>query len=113
MSEPTKDSIDKQITATLVRLAKAKIRHGDDNKLQTRASIVAALIWERALGYTQIDPNSGKSKIMPPATWAINLILERMEGKVGPQDEAKRKATPVNEKISILNKELINRLSEE
>jgi len=111
MSDRTENEIAKAITATLVKLAKEKVKDGD-NKLRTRASIVAGLIWERALGYKAIDPHSGKEKYHPPATWAIHLILERMEGKVGPSDDGKSKGTPIGDKISKMRTDTLNRLAE-
>ena len=57
----------------------------EDPKKRTRAERLAELVWERALGYetTSIDEDGKEATIkQPPAQWAINVILDRTEGRV-------------------------------
>lgn len=111
MTTPSKERAAKAITDQLLKLAVEKIKDDEGGKVHARTTILARLIWERALGYAYIN-EQGKKKIVPPATWAINLILERMEGKVGPSDTDKSSGTSVGENVRRLAKEMLNEMTD-
>jgi hypothetical protein len=77
----------------------------------TKAQALAKLVWQYALGFEKEDPdNPGKKTHIPPDWRAIDLLYNRIEGKVNlmPPEETGRSLT---EKISDLGKAKLNSLA--
>jgi hypothetical protein len=93
------------ITNHLRRLANQADTYTDaDGNLVTRAEGLAEQLWKFALGYSDED---GQHK---PATWAIQLIFDRLEGK-NPEPEADDAAMKIQDKIQDVKK--LNKLAEQ
>ena len=79
---------------------------GEDAVMVTKAEAIARYIWKVALGYSEeveIYKDGVKVGIRPehhrPDKWAINMIWDRMEGRVGQAD-----AKAGNDKASLADK---------
>lgn len=87
----------------------------DDGNPLTRAEALALLLWKMSLGYEEVvkDPDGAVRDVKhPPAAWAINLVYDRMEGKVpvSIEDVGAGRLT-VAEKVSEVAKSRINTLA--
>lgn len=84
----------------------------DDGDPVTKAEALAALVWRHALGFEEADPdNPAKVTRHRPATWAVDLLYNRIEGKVPllpPEDSN----GPLPDRISELSKATINAMSD-
>lgn len=92
------------LTKFLREMAQEEVTVGDDGSPETRAKRLAKIVWEHALG-TYPD-------LKKPAQWAIELVYDRMEGRIAqamPLDVNKR---PMSEKIGDIARKTINALSE-
>jgi len=79
----------------------------------TRAQALADLVWRNALGYSEpVDDHNpeGEQIVHRPATWAIQLVYDRIEGKVGPI-EPEKKDRKLASTISQMGKATINSLA--
>lgn len=91
----------------------------DSGEVHSKAEALAKILWDKALGYTKAEMRgSGAERKMedvyhPPEAWAIQLIYERLEGKV-PQSAAEEagKMTAA-ERVTDLARNRINRLTAE
>jgi len=86
--------------------------HDTDGSVdKTRAECLAEFVWNSALGYTKkIVDNSGMmvDRDVPPQTWAVHLIFDRMEGKVGFGDEAVSNAPTMAQRLDKIDTENLN-----
>ncbi len=103
----------KELTKHLRLLAMEAEGLSPDGDTETKAQALARLIWKRALGYTDIRrTEKGTVEVnCPPEVWAIQLVYERLEGKVAntaPEESGKLSAA---ERVSDLSKARINGLS--
>ena len=73
------------ISDELRRMASEPYSIDDDGNPLSRATKLAMVLWELALGNSSII--DGKLKTVAPAAWAIDTILERTEGKVTVVDD--------------------------
>lgn len=81
----------KQLTLHLKQLAKEAHSIHDDGAVITRSEALATLVWSYALGWEEEDPDNKEKKILHrPNRWAIELLWDRLEGKVasGTDDDA-------------------------
>lgn len=88
---------------------------GDEFRCLTRGEVLAELVFRKALGYTEVrkDDEGNETKVVhPPERWALELIFDRLEGRV-PQaiTEADTKLK-VAERVGEINKNRINALTE-
>ncbi len=113
MVTASKKSAEALLTDTLLSLAKEKTEVVENStKRQTKAQALAGLIWKKALGYNEKSTADGKTKYYPPATWAIQIIYDRLEGKAGPPEEKAGKRPKVTKRISDLAKSRANKIAE-
>lgn len=106
---PTLNS--KQLTLHLRELAAEIETIDDEGRTITRGEALARMLWKKALGYTEIG--SDKVEIyVKPASWAIQLIYDRMEGKapIAIPDDKGRLTTAG--KVSELARARINSMSD-
>lgn len=84
----------------------------DGDRTKTKSDCLARYVWDAALGHTLVtlDRNTGerKEKVIPPQTWAINLIFDRIEGKVMPSEESINGKPMLAERVEKLNQEQFN-----
>jgi hypothetical protein len=85
----------------------------DDGSPVTKAAALAKLVWQYALGFEQDinpdHPDKGKARV-PPAVWAIELLYNRIEGKI-PVAVIEDNARSLTEKVSDLAKARVNALA--
>lgn len=84
----------------------------DGDHTKNKSECLARYVWDAALGYVcvTLDKETGerKEKVIPPQTWAINLIFDRIEGKVVPSDDGSRQDTPMATRLEKINKNQFN-----
>jgi hypothetical protein len=82
----------------------------DGGDIITKAAALAALVWKHALGFEEPvnpdKPDEGKVR-NKPATWAIELLYNRIEGKI-PVAVVEDQGKSLTEKVSDLGKAKIN-----
>lgn len=115
--ELTPAGVKRQATITLSKLIK-QIGHekhtiDDEGQVLTKFEALARLVWNRALGYTEEDVETGEKTVHKPDKGFINLVFDRTEGKVptiatgGDKDKAK-----VADRVGEQVRSRINRLAE-
>lgn len=105
----------KQLSNHLRELAAEAETILDDGTCLTKGEVLAELVFKKALGYVEVsldDEGKETKTVFPPERWALELIFDRLEGKV-PQaitdDDTKMK---VADRVSELNKNRLNSLAE-
>lgn len=102
---------NRELTNNLRKLAAQAESTDDDGNIIDKGAKLAELLWKKALGYTELDPKTGKDEFHRPESWAILLIYERLEGKTPvamPDENASHK---VGERVSELAKGRLNALA--
>lgn len=104
----------KLLTDQLKKLAKETHTQGDDGALVTKAEALGVLVWKYALGAIETnvkDPD--KRVVIKPQQWAIQLLYDRIEGRVPMAlDPGIDKITP-SQKIDEMRKKSLNALAED
>lgn len=105
----------KELTAFLRQVASEAETVNDDGDLVTNAEKLARVIWKKALGYVESQNRNGETfeKIHPPTQWAIQLLMERLEGKVANAVEDKEQTVTAADRVGELCVETVNRLTEQ
>ncbi len=92
---------------------------GEDAAMVTKAEAIARYIWKVALGWEETedihDKDGKKIGIKPvrhrPDKWAINMIWDRMEGRVGQADaKAGSDKASLAEKVSEQGKKRLSQI---
>lgn len=106
----------KQLTRYLQRLAEEIHTVEDGGDPISKAEALAALLWNKALGYTeQVLKNGSWVEVShPPESWAIHLVYDRLEGRVNTSDKGKDTGTekPIHEKVGEIAKARLNEAAE-
>jgi len=102
------------LTKALRELAKQVETMADDGSEITREHALALLLWKKALGYKALELDR-KNKTMeevyhPPEAWAIQLVYERLEGRVAQNAPDENSRMSAAERVSELAKSRINSL---
>jgi len=93
---------------------------GEEAVMLTKAEAIARYIWRVALGYEGsedvYDKNGKKTGIKPvhhkPDKWAINIIWDRLEGRVGAADlKAGSDKALLHEKVSEQGKKRLGQIA--
>ena len=78
----------------------------------TKAEVLAQLVWKHALGFTEMDPKiEGVQLYHPPATWAVDLLYNRIEGKI-PLAVVEDQGRSLTDKVTDLGQAKVNELAE-
>jgi len=87
----------------------------DGGDVVSNAEQLARTIWKKALGYTETRIKAGYpvDKVHDAAAWAIQLLMDRMEGKAATIQPEAEKGISAVERIGELAVETVNRLTEE
>lgn len=103
----------KELTKFLRSLAMELESIKDDGEVITKAEALARVLWKRALGGEDIVTRAGVkvSEYKPPEAWAIQLIYERLEGKVANASVEETTRLTAAERVSDLARERINKMS--
>lgn len=79
----------------------------DGSEPKNKSECLARFVWDAALGYTHmtVDKASGEAieRYHPPQQWAINLIFDRLEGKVTPSDEGAGQTATLAQRVEKLD----------
>ena len=79
----------------------------------TKASVLAETVWDNAIGVEKFDPQTGKRTTIKPQQWAIQLVFDRLEGKVPMMAEDLDNFGPgVADRISELIRDKLNKVAE-
>ena len=87
----------------------------DGSDTKSRAQCLAEFVWNSALGYkTKVIDKDGNlvDKEIGPQTWAINLVFDRIEGKVPISEDSVLEGTSVASRVEEISKDNINDLAE-
>ena len=82
----------------------------DNGDPVTRAAVLARFVWKAALGYKDVDPKTGSIILHEPDWRAIELLYNRIEGKI-PVAVVEDQARSLTEKVSDLGKARINSMA--
>ena len=80
----------------------------DGVTVETRAECLARIVWNSALGFTEKYVDKGgnlQEREIGPQVWAINLVFDRLEGKVVPSDESAGQTATLAQRVEKVNKE--------
>lgn len=114
MADPTRKLITQYIERMAIQTCDITEDEGDPVSYAQR---LAEIVWKFALGYKEptgeVDETGRKVlKSYKPATWAINLVLDRLEGKVQTTGEPEKPKRLVVNRIRELAKGNLNDLAE-
>lgn len=108
----------KELTKMIKQIGMEAHTYIDDDTLDGRPvskfETLARLVWDRALGCTVKDVKTGEEVVFHPDKGFINMIWERVEGKVAPaaSNSGKEKAT-LSSRIKEQSKRRLNQMSKE
>jgi hypothetical protein len=80
----------------------------DGSDVLTRAQCLAKTVWEHALGHSYQERTSeGEMRVkkVRPQKWAIELILDRLEGRVSSTGDEANKSVSLTDRVEQINKE--------
>jgi hypothetical protein len=98
----------KQLTLHLREIAAEAETMLDDGRVITKGEALAILLWRKALGYAEIDKKTNEEVVHRPEAWAINLIFDRVEGKVPLSMPDERQGLTASDRISDLARTKLN-----
>lgn len=100
----------KQLTGHLRQLAAEAHDWSEQDGVITKGEALAALLWKKALGYSEeVDTPEGKKTVrIEPQAWAIQLVYDRMEGKTPVAVEESETKVTAAEKVRELAKARLN-----
>lgn len=115
MSQNTPQYTQKQLTELLRKVAAESISMDDSGELITYAEKLARVVWQKAVGYTETQYKNGETfeKIHPPAAWAIQMLMDRLEGKVTTVSEEGPERLSAADRVGALCVSTVNNLTEE
>lgn len=102
-----------RLISTFIRSVAQEKVAGETNAV-TRAEALARLLWDMALGRIKVvDMETGKISIesVPPDKHAMDVIIDRMEGRVGTFEDEKKKSESIPDRISRKNKTRANKIA--
>ena len=110
-SQKTKAGL--KLNALLRKLGFEEYTVSDDGTPITRFEQLAKIIWDRALGYTETDIKNNVEIIHKPEKHFIDLIYDRMEGKVPTASSGdKENKAKLTDKVSDQLKSRLNAIAE-
>lgn len=124
MAETTEDKIEAgdkkragRLVSTFLRsVAQEKIAvevTEGESKLITRAEALARQLWKMALGkfVKHVDMKTGTIYYEAPDKHAMDIVIDRMEGRVGTLEDEQNKDETIPDKISRKNKQKISKIA--
>lgn len=104
----------KALSTELAKLASDVHSMSNDGVPITNEQALAKLIWRTALGWVELvkdDEGKLKQKLHPPASWAMQYLYERLEGKAPIAAPDNSSGMRASEKVSKLAKDRVNQLA--
>ena len=80
----------------------------DEGRTITKGEALAQLLFKKALGYTEVDPETHTDQYRKPEAWAIQMIFERLEGRVPQVQPTENDGVSAAERITDLARAKIN-----
>lgn len=104
----------RKVTRYLRELATEAETISDDGTMLTKAEVLARLLWRKALGWTEQRRTKDDvvEIIHQPESWAINLVYDRLEGRVPQQLTDESEIPTVAERVGDLAKARMNKLAQ-
>lgn len=102
------------LTSALKKIAAEVMSIEDDGSPITRHDALARLMWNKALGWTEIlvdDHGTQKKVSHPPESWAMQYIFERLEGKAAPMVQEREAGVSAADKVRELSKDRLNKIA--
>lgn len=106
----------KSLTAELRKLITQAHGWSEADGVITKGEALAQLIWQNALGYTEVlvDDEGNKKEIVHPYSQAcIQLLFDRVEGKAGPVAVDNEGRVTAATKVSELARTRVNAMAAE
>lgn len=108
--------ISKKIVSEQLRKHGAQIYGAlPDGTSITRAEALSELLWRKALGYEEEitdDEGNRKTVKVEPQSWAIQCVVDRLEGKPVSLVEVAEESIMVQDKITTILKDQMNALAQ-
>jgi len=102
---------NKILSDSLRNLANSAEDSTPDGEILTKADKLAQIVWDHAIGHTYVNAKGERKRVLP-CTWAIQLIFDRLEGRViASMDDIADRPKPVD-RISKLTVDRCNKLVE-
>lgn len=103
----------KELTKHLRTLAMEAEGINPSGDTETKAEALARLLWKKALGYSEVRQTEGGPREVscPPEAWAIQLVYERLEGKVAQSSPEEAGKITAAERVTDLARSRINGLT--
>ena len=114
MSKKINKADSKRLNALIEKLGLEAVSVDDEGNPITRFDQLAELIWNRALGFIETDPKTNTDIIHKPDKHFINLIYDRMEGKIptASSSDDKKKAS-LADRVSDQTRSRLNAMAED
>lgn len=100
----------KELTKFLRQLAMEADDLSPDGATITKAEKLAQILWKKALGFKEMVVADGGAReiVHAPEAWAIQLVYDRLEGKVGPTAVEEGGKLSAAERVSELARTRLN-----
>jgi hypothetical protein len=113
MSNKSKGALsNREISKWLRKIGADAVSIDNDGRPINRYEKLAQILWDKSLGAAVYDPKTGETKQPVPEQWAIQTVLERIEGKVPTFEEDTGQFHKVGARVDELMKARINSLIE-
>lgn len=103
----------RELTEFLRKVAQEPCSITDDGDTISNAEHLARVIWKKAQGYTEVVHRGAESveKVHPAASWAIQLLVERLDGKVATTVEKDENRISAADRVSELATKIVNEMA--
>jgi hypothetical protein len=96
------------ITTFLRQLSHEVTENNAEDSPVTRSYKLAEILWQKAIGGVEFNPADGKRTERKPEPWAMKLILDRLDGRLGSNDAEKGAGTGISDRIQDTKKKTLN-----
>ena len=101
-----------QLTKLIKQIGNEQHTIDDEGRSLTKIEVLARLVWDKSLGYTEKIPETGEETRHSPDKFFISMLWDRLEGKVptvGKESEDGKKT--VADRVGDQAKERLNKLA--
>jgi len=101
------------VTAFLKQLGNEITEKNELGEAVTRNYKLAETIWQKAIGGVEFDPVSGDKITKKPEPWAMRLVLDRCDGKLGSDSAEKGSSAGIGERIDDTKAKTLNAMAKD